>query len=197
MIHNERSIIRRARYITSVSAIYMLTLVFAWHAFSPLFIIPLQKAEALQNAPSIPPPTKVITGLPLRIVVPSQKLDLVIDKGVYDASTNSWTLSDYNAQFATITARANNYKGNTFIYGHNSTQVFDHLRFLNPGDNVLIYTDNNHIFEYRLKDSVNVSPDDTSVFTYHGPPILTLQTCSGNWNEWRRMYKFNLEKILQ
>ncbi len=188
----------KARFYSSVTTIYIVTLLFAAYIFRPFFVHP-PLVEALKSLPisSAPAPVKIISGLPTRIVVPSQGLDLPVDLGVYNLSDNSWSLSGYHAQYAVGTPLANNHDGNTFLYGHNNKYVFGHLRFLNPGDKVLIYTDNNHLFTYNYIGALNVNPDDTSVFHYQGPPMMTIQTCSGDWNEWRRMYKFNLDKIEQ
>ncbi len=196
-MQSEPSFVQKARYYSSVTGVYLLTLLFAWQVFSPAFISKPPKVEALKSLPlkTEPAPIKIIAGLPLRIVVPTLGLDLPIDKGEYNQTTNSWTLSGYHAQFATMTALANDHQGNTFIYGHNNKYVFGRLRLLNPGDPIVIYTDNNLVFHYRYDSAVNVGPDDTSVLSYQGPPILTIQTCSGNWNEWRRMYKFTFEKV--
>ena len=196
-MHSERSIAQKARYYSSVTGIYLLTLLFAWQAFSPLSSHQLAKVAALKSLPlkQSTIPVKITAGIPIRIVVPTQNLDLPVDKGVYDQASNSWTLSGYDAQFAYMTAPANDHEGNTFLYGHNNKYVFGHLRFLKPGDPIIIYTANNLVFYYKFDSAMDVGPDDTSVLSYQGPPIVTIQTCSGNWNEFRRMYKFTFERV--
>ena len=191
---NGHSFKNKARYYSSVTVIYLVTLLLAFYIFNPPLARP-PKVEALKSTPRAVAPPIITAGIPLRIVLPTLELDLAIEVGKYDPVNDSWTLSGYNAHFATITAPANDYADNTFIYGHNNKYVFGHLRFLNPGDPVLVYTDNGLVFHYKYESKLTVSPSDTSVLTYQGPPILTIQTCSGNWDEWREMYKFNFERV--
>ena len=192
---NGRQMAKKARYYSSVTLIYLVTLLFAYSVFNPSIIFH-SKAEALKSSNEFAPiPKKIIYGMPVRIVVPSQSIDLQIDKGEYNPVDNSWTLSGYNAQFAMSTSLPNNNTGNTFIYGHNNQHVFGPLKRLNPGDQALVYTDNNHVFTYTYDSASEVSPEDTSVLRYRGHAILTIQTCSGDWNEWRKMYKFDFTKV--
>ena len=94
-----------------------------------------------------------------------------------------------------VTILPNNHDGNTFIYGHNNKYVFGRIKSLQPGQKAIVYTANNYMFTYSYLSNVVVEPGDTSVFDYTGPPILTIQTCSGNWNEKRQMYTFKFQNI--
>ncbi len=194
-MRNGRQWAKKARYFSSVTLIYLVTLLFAYAVVNPGFFYH-SKVEALKSSNEfVRPPKKLIYGFPVRIVVPSQAIDLQIDKGVYNPVDNSWSLSGYNAQFAMATSLPNNNTGNTFIYGHNNKYVFGPLKHMNPGDQAQVYTDNNHVFTYTYEKATEVSPEDTSVLRYRGHAILTVQTCSGDWNEWRKMYKFNFTKV--
>lgn len=194
-MHSGRQLANKARYFSSVTLIYLVTLLFAYSVFNPS-IIYHSRAEALKSSNEfVPTPKKIIFGMPVRITVPSQGVDLMIRQGEYNPVDNSWTLSGYDAQFAMATSLPNNNTGNTFIYGHNNMHVFGPLKKLQPGQQAFIYTDNNHIFTYTYENATEVSPEDTSVLHYRGHAILTIQTCSGNWNEWRKMYKFDFTRV--
>jgi LPXTG-site transpeptidase (sortase) family protein len=190
------SFIRKARYYSSVSVLYVLTLLFAVWVFK-LTPLPGQKIVSAINpvvasdAPTVKP---LITGKPVRIVIPSQNIDLPVDEGFYNEENNSWTLSAYRAQFARLSNFANDAEGNTFIYGHNNKFVFGPIKNIQQSDQAVVYTDNNHTFYYEFENTYAVSPENTSILSYEGPPILTVQTCSGNWNEQRQMYTFKLIK---
>lgn len=195
----------KVRYYSSVGAVYSLTLLFAFYAFLPFFhqasLLDIRLTRAAQK-PYSPPPahsTEEIAGRPVRIVIPASNVDLPVDEGYYDSSSNSWTLSGYHAQFAMISTLANNVAGDTFIYGHNNNYVFGALRHVMPAVDAraLIYTDNGHIFVYKFQKSFSLAPSDTSVLSYSGPPIMTIQTCTGSINEWRTMYRFDFVKVLQ
>lgn len=197
---SEPSVVEKVRYYSSVSLMYCLTLLFALVAFHS----PSSKHGAILARSVLPaalPQTHVavISGTPVRIVIPDSGIDLPVDPGYYDASQSSWTLSGYRAQYAMISQLANNAAGDTFIYGHNNNYVFGALRHNTPavGAQAFLYTDNGHIFEYRFQQTFSLSPDDTSVFSYSGPPVMTIQTCTGSLNEWRTMYRFGFVKVLQ
>jgi len=199
---SELSFFRRARYFSSVTAIYLLTLLFASYVFYPsLFTVSGNKAQALQSTPittkPAPKAVEAITGIPIRLVVPSLNIDLPIDKGVYNPDNNSWTLSRTHAQFAELSSPANDQGGNTFIYGHRNKYVFLRLYRIKPAEKALVYTSNNHVFSYSFSGTERVAPSDVSIFNYLGPPILTIQTCSGDWNEWRQLFKFDFEEVTQ
>lgn len=157
-------------------------------------------AEAYQ-APVVhtpkPPEFILVSGKPVRIVIAASNIDLPIDEGYYSPEDGSWTLSSDHAQYAMMTTLANNASGNTFIYGHGTDQVFAKLATSPPaaGSQAIIYTDNGHILSYTFDASRDLAPDDTSVFDYEGPSILTIQTCSGAVSEWRTMYQFSFNKV--
>jgi sortase (surface protein transpeptidase) len=128
-------------------------------------------------------------------VVPRLGVDLPVDPGNYDIANQTWTLSGYRAQFALPSVVANDYQGSTLIYGHNNMKVFGKLRDLQPGDTMQLITDNNLTFNYIYESYHDVQPNDLSVFKYNGPPTATVQTCTGSWNEIRRMYDFKFDKV--
>lgn len=181
---------QKARYISSVTGLYLVALLLVWFMINP----GTTKSGTVRALTSQPIPAspykKIMSGQPVRVVLPDQGIDLPVDPGYFDAATNSWTLSGYHAHFAMVTKLANNHDGNTFIYGHNNKYVFGHIKGIEPGQKAIVYTANNSVFTYVYQSTVGVGPDDTSVFDYSGPPVLTIQTCSGNWNEVRQMYTF-------
>ncbi|HSX45492.1 MAG TPA: sortase [Candidatus Saccharimonadia bacterium] len=200
-MQNEHSLVEKVRYISSVSVVYALTLLFAWAVIHPA---PSPKADKLLlagAAQNVPRPSSVhtISGQPIRIVIPASNVDLPVDPGYYDTSQQTWTLSGYHAQYAMISQLANNVSGDTFIYGHNNNYVFGALRHVTPavGAQALLYTDNGHVFVYAFDKAFNISPDDTTVLNYNGPPIMTIQTCTGSLNEWRTMYRFHFVRVQQ
>lgn len=129
---------------------------------------------------------------PINVSVPSVGINLGIVAGYYSSATNQWTLSNSKAQFATMTAKPNTQGGNTFIYGHAKSSIFGRLSGIKSGALVNVTTDSRQQYAYRYRASYTVSPTDTSVLSYTGAPILTLQTCSGVTYENRTMYVFDL-----
>jgi sortase (surface protein transpeptidase) len=132
-----------------------------------------------------------ITGRPVRIAVPSLKIDLAVIDGNFDKKSGEWTLTLDKAQYATPSVQPNDQGGNTLIYGHYRPEVFAYLHHIVAGAQAVITTDNGYTFTYTYKSSEALNPRDTSVFTYQGPPRLTIQTCSGSYMQNRQMYYFD------
>lgn len=139
-----------------------------------------------------PAPAAQVSGKPNRIVISSVGIDVAVVDGFYNKRNQTWNLSETVAQYATITPLANTEAGNTFIYGHNRPAVFNRLLNVQPGATAIVYTDNGHEFVYKLQSSRVTKPTDDSLFRYQGPPILTVQTCSGMWFQNRSLYTFEL-----
>lgn len=135
-----------------------------------------------------------ISGTPTHITIPAVGISVDVEPGYYNKSSQTWTLSTTKAEYATITAKANNGGGNTFIYGHNRWEVFYKLLKVQTGDEAIVTTSNQHTFVYRMVGRHDTNPKDDSLFHYQGPPILTLQTCSGLWYQNRSLFVFNLVK---
>lgn len=139
---------------------------------------------------------RVVQGAPLRIQVDRLDIDLPINEGTYDAKTGEWTLSESAAYFATITDQPNDYKGSTFIYGHNRRSVFAPLAAIKAGDTVRITTNNHHSFTYTYLRDASIAPDMTSILYEHPePPQLVLMTCEGVFSATRRIMYFTLTGV--
>ncbi len=194
--------LKLARYYSSVTLLYAGTLLFAAYLFNPsIFHQTVQSRSALDNTPSQPMAeelSRVIkVGQPVRLIIERLGMDLPVEAGYYNPDDGSWTLADGKkiSYFAMPSSLLNDYSGSTMIYGHNNRFVFGPLDKLIPGDIATVHAGNNHVFKYTFTSSVALKPDDVSVFDYQGPPQLSLQTCTGNWYEWRTMYYFNLAEV--
>lgn len=154
----------------------------------PFFTPPAHSTVSLKK------PT--ISGVPAHIDIPGVNISDDIEPGYYDKASQTWSLSLTKAEYATVTPEPNNGNGNTFIYGHNRWAVFYKLLKVQVGDEAIITTTNNHKFIYKMVSQRDTKPTDTSLFTYQGPPILTLQTCSGLWYQNRTLFVFNLVQVV-
>jgi LPXTG-site transpeptidase (sortase) family protein len=136
-----------------------------------------------------------ISGIPVHIDVPSVSISLNVIPGYYYSSSKTWTLSLSSAQYAVMTAPANNKSGDTFIYAHYRKGLFLTLPKIQPGATALVTTSNGHVFTYTFRASTVTTPEDTSLFSYQGKPILILQTCSGSHFQNRQLFTFDLTKV--
>lgn len=175
-----------------------MSILLAWLVFRPL--APTYAAidlPSLSDQSVTKPTVSAISGRPVRLVIPALSIDLPTDPGTYDPSSDSWTLSGYHAQYAISSAPANNVGGETFIYGHNNPYVFWNMKYIHPGYQAMIYTDNGHEFLYTYRATNALGPNATGILDYLGPPVLTVQTCSGSFNQYRQMYYFNFTKVIK
>lgn len=141
------------------------------------------------NKPMVKPPN-IISGYPEDLQIPSLNFNLTIIPGYYNQTTGTWNLTNTEAQFATPSVVPNNYYGNTLIYGHDRTAVFASLNLIQLNSLAYVTTKNGYRFNYQYQYTYAVNPSNTSIFDYQGAPILTLQTCSGNFYQNRQMYVF-------
>lgn len=164
-----------------------------------------QQTSTQQIPPSTVPSAEAkqshsrISGKPIRITVPSGGVDLLVQNGSYNASTNTWELSDDKAMYSDISVLPNNINGLTFIYGHGTDRVFGKIGNKNPprGSEAYIYTDNGLVFTYGLKSVQNLKPHDTWILKDKqvGPPRLIIQTCTGQFSEWRTIFEYSFIKV--
>lgn len=136
----------------------------------------------------------LVKGTPRHVNVPSLGIDVTVSDGVYNARTAEWTLNESSAFYATPTDPVNSQAGNTLIYGHNSEIIFGKLLKIQPNAEVTVTTDNGYVFTYVYTSTEAVKPTDTHSLMYSGKPRLTLQTCSGIWNQTRQMFYFDLKE---
>lgn len=140
---------------------------------------------------------QIISGHPVRFSVERLGIDLPVNDGVYNPQTREWSLSDDAVYFATITTEPNESQGNTFIYGHNQSQVIGLMSAIQPGDIVTIQTSNNHTFRYTYTHDSIVAPTFTAALKEDpDKPQLTVMTCEGIWSETRRMMYFDLLEVI-
>jgi sortase (surface protein transpeptidase) len=135
------------------------------------------------------------SGKPVRVVVPAVGIDLPVEDGFYNPTDGSWTLGNHKAYYATPTPLVNDRRGTTLIYGHNNRTAFKKLLLLPPNAEMTVYTDSSKVFHYTFTSAHEVSPNDTTLLALRGAPKVALQTCSGNWYEWRKLFVFKLTSV--
>ena len=140
-------------------------------------------------------PRLAVQGIPVRIAVPSLGIDLPVRTERYDEASGTWPVDNSGAFYADTSVPVNDNNGVTLIYAHAQSGLFDVLPSINADAEALVTTDNGHIFHYRFASMQAVDPGDVSVFRVSGPPQLVLQTCTGDWSQYRALFNFNLQSI--
>jgi LPXTG-site transpeptidase (sortase) family protein len=171
---------------------------------APVIVFRLQQRQAFEAASAVKTPVPataktvvakpgIIKGAPRHIAVPSLGIDVDVLDGAYNTRTGEWTLSEETAFYGTPTELINSDSGNTLVYGHNSDKIFGKLLQITSGAEVIVTTDNGYKFTYIYQTTEAVEPTDVHALEYSGTPRLTLQTCSGVWNQTRQMFYFGLK----
>lgn len=151
-------------------------------------------AYALQDNPIVKNEAPLISGEPVLIDLPSVGISLPVIPGEYNPASKSWTLTKDKAQWGTITAKLNNKADATFIYAHNRKNVFYTLPKIKAGEEAIVTAGNGYKFSYKFVGSHITKPEDTSIFSYRGKPVLVLQTCTGVWYQDRQLFIFDFQK---
>lgn len=153
----------------------------------------LQAAPAVtseNSSPLVVEEPYVTQGKPISLSIPDLGISNQVIDGVFESSTQRWTLTTDKVQYALSTFQPNDTTGMTFMYGHNRRQVFSRLPEIREGMAAYVNTDNGLVFRYRFASSVTTKPEDVSIFEYSGPPILVLQTCTGLFYQNRQLFTF-------
>lgn len=140
-------------------------------------------------------PRPAIQGLPTHLSVPSLSIELPVKSGNYNADTANWTIDHSAAFHANISMPINESNGTTLVYAHAQSGLFDTLPRLTPGAQAIVASDTGHTFTYTYVSMTETVPSDTSVFRSDGPPTLVLQTCAGEWSQYRDLYAFRLTGV--
>ncbi|MBI4033894.1 sortase [Candidatus Saccharibacteria bacterium] len=135
-----------------------------------------------------------IEGTPVRLLIPSLSIDLPVVPQSYSPVIKTWQVAPGLANYAAESALANNFKGETLLYGHNNRSVFGPVLKMKSGDVAYVYTDNGHIFKYSFESSRDIAPTRTDIFSEmaESPAGLRLVTCDGPNFEYRRVASLKL-----
>lgn len=178
-------------YFIPIYIVLILLVVFStqlWNRFSARAVAPTPlPAVSLEVADG---------GEPQSMSIPQLDINLSIIPGNFDQNTKTWNVSRDKAHFATVTKHPNTVEGNTLLYGHNSDAVLGKTRDLKLGDTLIIKTDKGMSFLYEYSEDKVVDPSDVSIFSYQGPPRVTIQTCTGLFDSMRRFMTFKFKQII-
>jgi LPXTG-site transpeptidase (sortase) family protein len=154
-------------------------------------------AQVVLNKPKSAPTKPLLSGKPIRIILPAESIDVSVVDGYYIPNKQAWYVAPAAATYAPNTKLINNTEGTSLIYGHWFSYVFGNTKYLKKGDTAIVYTDNGHIFQYTFDSEVSVNPTDVEIFSeLDGKPTLKLMTCGGTWAQNRRIMTFNLVKAV-
>lgn len=118
---------------------------------------------------------KVPTQPPLRIIVPSYKVDLSIVEA--QVVNGYWELSETTASHGVGSANPGEI-GNTVIFAHARDELFGPIRYIKKDEDIYILT-KDRWFRYRVAETKLVDPSQIEHIKSSDAEELTLFTCSG------------------
>jgi len=146
-----------------------------------------QAVEVAQSKPDI-------IGVPVHITLPRVGIDLDVKPGYYDEASRTWTLSNTEAFYATVSHKAGTQPGTTFIYGHNRASAFARLSKIQEADTAVITLEDGTRLTYVYARDVRVTPESTQImYEKSDYPQLVLMTCEGLLSDARRVIYFTLQ----
>jgi Sortase domain len=127
------------------------------------------------------------------LTFPRLNYTLPIKQGQYSVALASWTVQDGSVQWITeATQLINNQPTvHTILYGHNFADVLGVTNQLVVGDTMTIQTTAGVTLIYRFTGGVLVSPNNTSILQNHNANTLSMFTCAGLFDQYRRLMSFN------
>lgn len=122
---------------------------------------------------------KLSTAPPTKITIPAINLDLPVAPGVI--VENKWTLFLDKISWLSTSSRIG--EGNTILYGHNRVGLFEGLKKLNIGDEIMV-TQDSKIYKFKVSQQRKVLPTDVEAIL-SSKNQLTLYTCDGSFDQRR------------
>ena len=185
---------RYIRHYTVVSLIYAVTALMLFTVSRPVPVA--ATLPVITHAKPRPLPPRLATqGMPTHVNVPSVGIDLPVKEGAYDEASATWLVDHSAAFFAPLSVVVNDNNGTSLIYAHAQSGLFETLPNITQGAEAIIKTNNGHTFHYTYQSMRLVDPSDVSVFQVDGPPLLVLQTCMGDWSQYRALFTFTLTRV--
>lgn len=112
----------------------------------------------------------------VQINIPKVNLSLPVTEAT--VSDGSWEISPDGASHWNHSANPGT-GGNIVIYGHNKTNLFGPIRWLNPGEEVILTAADGREYRYQITKTITVPPSQTGYVQPKDEEILTLYTCTG------------------
>ena len=154
-----------------VTGLILLALFTAAKAYrSGILSFSARPTELTRVAPASPQPP------PTAIVIPRINLNLPITQA--KVTDGTWEVSATGASHWDTSANPGE-PGNMVIYGHNQTNLFGPIRWLEIGDLIEVTNSKGQIYTYKVDQTVIVPPTDLTYILPTTTETLTLYTCTG------------------
>lgn len=178
-------------------AILVVLLGLSTTAFYVLYKGATRKTAEPVNTSSFVAPQQILVGLPMRLKIPSIRVDAMIDQlglmtnGDMQAPAGPKTVGWYRFGPRPGAIGSAVVDGHYGIWENGERSVFDELAKLKKGDEIYIEDDKGVVTTFVVRESRNFDPEanTTDVFKSNdGLAHLNLITCDGVWNTAAKSY---------
>jgi len=121
---------------------------------------------------------------PIRILIPKVNLDLEIEES--EVKSDVWEVADEGVSHWQDSVNPGEV-GNMVIYGHNHNYLFGPIRWLEVNDKIYVMNEKNQMFDYEIKKSLVVKPDEIELLLPTDSEQLTIYTCTGKFDSMRHV----------
>jgi len=134
------------------------------------------------------------TDNPTQIIIPSVGLKKYLAEG--HLANDTWTVYKNRLSFIKNNEKTHDSTGNIIVYGHAIKSQLHDLKFVKIDDEIrLKYPDK--ILIYKVISSENILPDETDKITSLGETQLSIFTCDGPKDEYRKLVKAKLIETIE
>lgn len=134
---------------------------------------PLQQSQAADS----------VQALSASLTIADLGIHLDIKQGVFDRSAGKWNIDDHAAYIVTGSATP-------IIYAHNRPALFSPLRRIEANASMTLRQPDGTTSYYHYLKTRLVTPDDGGVLSEVNQHTVILLTCSGLFDEYRRLVYF-------
>lgn len=120
-------------------------------------------------------PVQNTFAIPTDIIIPQVNISLPVEETAINHGV--WQVASDAISHLTISARPGE-KGSIILYGHNTNDRFGPIRWLSPGQTIIVKTKDKS-YTYKITETKDVSPNDVSILISGNSQKLILYTCDG------------------
>ncbi len=132
-------------------------------------------------------PLTMRLGTPTHLSLPRLGISIAVDKGVYSADAQTWTIDSHHAFWMQAPSGQT---ATPIIYGHDISPVFGHLAGVAQDEILQVVNIQGQTLLFRYVGDQTLAPTDAGIMGVHYANAVILITCSGAQYQYRRALKF-------
>lgn len=138
----------------------------------------------IDDADTLPDSRKVFAlGTPTSLSLPRLGINLGIKNGYYNSNRQEWTIDKVNT-FSMVGSKT------PLIYGHNNNNIFGKLTDTAKDELLIVSNEEGKELLFKYESDSILKPNESGIIGEYSDNTVYLMTCSGTFNEFRRLLTF-------